>query len=163
MASEGIQRKADQVASVAARADGPAHEGSQLLQGKVPSDDSKSLGHPIHPATVHWPIAVSPCSSPFSSMTRLLLLYPLESSGTPRSSEPYPSFVEPPALVSSTTLIPVLIHHILRYSPNIPSIRLLPLGPPTRSIFDASHSTLHSSSSRRHLNPSNRNRSRRGI
>jgi hypothetical protein len=66
MASEDLQRKADKVASVAARADGPAHEGSQLLQGKVPSDDSKSLGHPIHPATVHWPIAVSPFSfSPF--------------------------------------------------------------------------------------------------
>jgi len=63
MSPEGIQRKADQVASVAARADGPAHEGSQLLQGKVPSDDSKSLGHPIHPATVHWPIAVSLSSS----------------------------------------------------------------------------------------------------
>jgi hypothetical protein len=60
MASEDLQRKADKVASVAARADGPAHEGSQLLQGKVPSDDSKSMGHPIHPATVHWPIAVSP-------------------------------------------------------------------------------------------------------
>jgi hypothetical protein len=60
MASEDLQRKADKVASVAARADGPVHEGSQLLQGKVPSDDSKSMGHPIHPATVHWPIAVSP-------------------------------------------------------------------------------------------------------
>lgn len=59
MASEDIQRKADKVASIAAKADKPAHEGSQLLQGKIPSDDSKNLGHPIHPATVHWPIAVS--------------------------------------------------------------------------------------------------------
>lgn len=60
MVSEDIQRKADKAASVAAKADPPAHEASQLLQGKIPSDDSKSLGHPIHPATVHWPIAVSP-------------------------------------------------------------------------------------------------------
>jgi hypothetical protein len=73
MASEDLQRKADKVASVAARADGPVHEGSQLLQGKVPSDDSKSMGHPIHPATVHWPIAVSPCSS---STFHLLLFHP---------------------------------------------------------------------------------------
>jgi len=97
MASEGIQRKADQVASVAARADGPAHEGSQLLQGKVPSDDSKSLGHPIHPATVHWPIAVSTCSSSsVCFMTRLLLhslpLFPLPRS-LRRSKHTSPSLV----------------------------------------------------------------------
>jgi len=76
MASEDLQRKADKVASVAARADGPAHEGSQLLQGKVPSDDSKSLGHPIHPATVHWPIAVSPHLHPSIITTLRSFLIP---------------------------------------------------------------------------------------
>ena len=35
-----------------------AHESSQYLQGKIPRSDY-ALGHPIHPSTVHWPIAVS--------------------------------------------------------------------------------------------------------
>jgi hypothetical protein len=50
--------KATQLGAVV---DQPLHEGSQLLQGKVPvaGHEDKSLGHPIHPATVHWPIAVS--------------------------------------------------------------------------------------------------------
>ena len=34
-----------------------AHKGSQLLQGKVPGKGIET-GHPLHPATVHWPIAV---------------------------------------------------------------------------------------------------------
>jgi hypothetical protein len=62
MSNIDLQAKADKAANLAAKADGPAHTGSQLLQGKIPSDDSKSMGHPIHPATVHWPIAVSSLS-----------------------------------------------------------------------------------------------------
>jgi hypothetical protein len=99
MASEDLQRKADKVASVAASVDGPAHEGSQLLQGKVPSDDSKSLGHPIHPATVHWPIAVSPCSSStFCSLHDYYLAFP--SSSLPLVASCSHTF-EPSALGSS--------------------------------------------------------------
>ena len=89
MASEDLQRKADKVASVAARADGPVHEGSQLLQGKVPSDDSKSMGHPIHPATVHWPIAVSPHLHPSIITTLRSLLIPSPSA---YSRVPVPSY-----------------------------------------------------------------------
>jgi hypothetical protein len=117
MASEDLQRKADKVASVAASVDGPVHEGSQLLQGKVPSDDSKSMGHPIHPATVHWPIAVSPCSSPSSySLPQLCLL--------PRT--PYPPYslsnfmtLQPSALGSSCHANPSSYppHSLLQPSP----------------------------------------------
>jgi hypothetical protein len=36
------------------------HEASTILQGQVPNTDGDAaIGHPIHPATVHWPIAVS--------------------------------------------------------------------------------------------------------
>ncbi|ORY28147.1 hypothetical protein BCR39DRAFT_559641 [Naematelia encephala] len=35
-----------------------AHQTSQVLQGRIPNQTpDKALGHPIHPSTVHWPIA----------------------------------------------------------------------------------------------------------
>ena len=34
------------------------HEGARAGTGQVPGTDI-AMGHPIHPATVHWPIAVS--------------------------------------------------------------------------------------------------------
>jgi hypothetical protein len=45
-----------------------AHEASTLLQGQLPNTDGDvAIGHPIHPGTVHWPIAVSfpPQSPPY--------------------------------------------------------------------------------------------------
>jgi len=168
MASEDIRPKADKVASVAAKVDEPVHEGSQLLQGKIPSDDSKSLGHPIHPATVHWPIAVSPrlhptalsshytipCFSPYLLPLRLVLPYPPAfGSRIPRTLIPSSPRLSGPRI----TLIPVPIHHILSYSPNIPPCSVLPHSPLTCSILNASHSTLHGSSSRRHCHSSNHN------
>lgn len=44
--------------SVAQTADKVAHKASEALQGKIP-DSEIAMGHPIHPSTVHWPIAVS--------------------------------------------------------------------------------------------------------
>ena len=48
------------VTDAAARVEEPIHEAHELLQGQVPGNPDKALGHPIHPSTVHWPIAVSP-------------------------------------------------------------------------------------------------------
>ena len=65
MASEDTKNKA---VDLAARVEEPIHEAHQILQGQVPGNPDKALGHPIHPATVHWPIAVSldpiTCPSP---------------------------------------------------------------------------------------------------
>ncbi|WVR04899.1 hypothetical protein IAU60_001911 [Kwoniella sp. DSM 27419] len=41
---------------VAKKAEEVVHDGSQLLTGQVPHSEV-AAGHPIHPATVHWPIA----------------------------------------------------------------------------------------------------------
>ena len=59
------QSAMNKATALGAKVDQPLHEGSQLLQGKIPVEgyEDKSLGHPIHPATVHWPIAVSAVSS----------------------------------------------------------------------------------------------------
>ena len=43
------------------------HQSSELLQGKIPNSDT-ALGHPIHPSTVHWPIAVSDSYIPLESL-----------------------------------------------------------------------------------------------
>lgn len=53
------QETQDRAAELGAVIDGPIHAASQVLQGKVPNHPDKDMGHPIHPATVHWPIAVS--------------------------------------------------------------------------------------------------------
>lgn len=56
MVSDSTKQK---VADVAAQVEEPIHESHQLLQGQMPNNPDKALGHPIHPSTVHWPIAVS--------------------------------------------------------------------------------------------------------
>ncbi|WWC58884.1 uncharacterized protein I303_101429 [Kwoniella dejecticola CBS 10117] len=66
-------------ATVAQKAEEVAHESSQLLQGQVPISgyEDYSAGHPIHPATVHWPIAFLTLSFGITSLDLLpLSLYP---------------------------------------------------------------------------------------
>ncbi|WWD09700.1 hypothetical protein V865_007828 [Kwoniella europaea PYCC6329] len=59
------------------KAEEVAHESSQILQGQVPGHDDLSAGHPIHPATVHWPIAFLTASFGISTLDLLpLSLYP---------------------------------------------------------------------------------------
>lgn len=41
------------------KAEDIVHKSSTLLQGQIPDSDV-AMGHPIHPSTVHFPIAVSP-------------------------------------------------------------------------------------------------------
>lgn len=55
------------VADFAARADAAGEQAadtvkdlSEPLRDKTMGNPDKALGHPIHPATVHWPLAVSP-------------------------------------------------------------------------------------------------------
>lgn len=43
------------------KAEDVVHKSSTLLQGQIPNSDV-AMGHPIHPSTVHFPIAVSPFS-----------------------------------------------------------------------------------------------------
>ena len=43
---------------IAKKAEQVVHEGARAGTGQVPGTDM-AMGHPIHPATVHWPIAVS--------------------------------------------------------------------------------------------------------
>lgn len=44
----------------AEKADQVAHGAAQILEGQVPNDNpDDAMGHPLHPDTVHWPIAVS--------------------------------------------------------------------------------------------------------
>ncbi|WWC86533.1 uncharacterized protein L201_001410 [Kwoniella dendrophila CBS 6074] len=56
------------------------HESSELLQGRVPGkedDPDYSLGHPIHPATVHFPITFLTVSMGIASLDLLpLSIYP---------------------------------------------------------------------------------------
>ncbi|WWC66123.1 uncharacterized protein I206_100023 [Kwoniella pini CBS 10737] len=53
------------------------HESSQLLQGQVPGHEELSAGHPIHPATVHWPIAFLTLTFGITSLDLVpLSLYP---------------------------------------------------------------------------------------
>lgn len=59
-------------ADIAARVEEPVHEAHQLLQGQMPNNPDKALGHPIHPATVHWPIAVSPSTFFYHRMAELM-------------------------------------------------------------------------------------------
>jgi hypothetical protein len=63
------------LADLAVEADQAAHKTSQGLQGKIPIEgkEDEGLGHPIHPATVHWPIAVSL----FSSISGLIVAAPI--------------------------------------------------------------------------------------
>lgn len=75
MASEDTKSKAT---DLAARVEEPVHEAHQLLQGQMPNNPDKALGHPIHPATVHWPIAVGPmflCLSIIHPLGLLLSIY----------------------------------------------------------------------------------------
>ncbi|WRT64421.1 uncharacterized protein IL334_001353 [Kwoniella shivajii] len=51
----------------ASKAEEVAHESSQLLQGQVPNSEL-AMGHPIHPATVHWPIAFLTAAFSISSL-----------------------------------------------------------------------------------------------
>jgi len=55
-----------------------AHEASTLLQGQVPNTDGDvAIGHPIHPGTVHWPIAFLSASFGITTLQLLpLSLYP---------------------------------------------------------------------------------------
>lgn len=41
------------------KAEDVVHKSATVLQGQVPDSDI-AMGHPIHPSTVHFPIAVSP-------------------------------------------------------------------------------------------------------
>ncbi|KAK4685081.1 hypothetical protein P7C73_g5072, partial [Tremellales sp. Uapishka_1] len=76
-------------------ADQVAHPASQLMQGKIPGDnaDDKALGHPIHPSTVHWPIAFLTASF---GLTTLSLLPPSF----------MPTFILPPPAT-----LPALAHY----------------------------------------------------
>jgi len=51
---------------MAQKAEHVVHEGARAGTGQVPGTDY-AMGHPVHPATVHWPIAVSLGSSAFLS------------------------------------------------------------------------------------------------
>lgn len=55
----------DKAAQLGRAIDAPNHKASQLTQGKIPGHPDKDMGHPIHPATVHWPIAVCPFPPPY--------------------------------------------------------------------------------------------------
>lgn len=79
MVSEETKSKASEMA---ARVEEPVHQAHQLLQGQMPNNPDKALGHPIHPSTVHWPIAVSasPLPSPIQpflnqKITRITRLF----------------------------------------------------------------------------------------
>ena len=50
--------KGSKQAVFVAAAEEVVHKSMLPLTGQIPIDSVDDLGHPIHPATVHWPIAV---------------------------------------------------------------------------------------------------------
>ncbi len=78
------------------------HKASKLTQGQIPDSDL-ALGHPIHPSTVHWPIAVS----------LVEYSYPL----------PFPSFCLPSSPLSFTITVSTVTsvaHWLERKSFSVP-------------------------------------------
>ncbi|ORX34629.1 hypothetical protein BD324DRAFT_652899 [Kockovaella imperatae] len=77
----------------AEKAEEIASDSADLLAGQVPGDPDKAVGHPLHPATVHWPIAFLTACFGLTTITLL-------------PANLYPSFFLPPP-----SAIPSLVHY----------------------------------------------------
>nr|XP_031859241.1 uncharacterized protein CI109_005269 [Kwoniella shandongensis]KAA5526313.1 hypothetical protein CI109_005269 [Kwoniella shandongensis] len=91
---------------VARKAEDVAHEASVLLTGQVPNSDL-AMGHPIHPATVHWPIAFLSATFSLSALTLLPPSY-YPSSFLPAQAV-IPSLAHYSAAAGVITAIPAII------------------------------------------------------
>ncbi|KAL7424592.1 hypothetical protein Q5752_000276 [Cryptotrichosporon argae] len=86
-------------------AENAAHATSQVMQGRVPNASAdEALGHPIHPATVHWPIAFLTTS--FSALTVSALPSTVLGPLTPVAS--FPAIAHYTAAAGALTALPAI-------------------------------------------------------